>query len=166
MSDYIPQVSDVGTLATGTFSGYFIQLGERSKADHVVIADGKGGCYEATPSGVRHCSLEEYKDHPILWDERRLKTPEQRAIGIAICEQYLNTRYMWRACVIIALGILHIPVPKFFCNDMEPNEGLICSELGTLVLRGMGFDLNNVVKGTPAWKVYPSEIEFNTMFLR
>ena len=161
--EYVPQAGDVGTLETGTFSGFFIELGTRSRADHVIIADGQGGCYEATPSGVRHCSLAEYAGHRIAWDKRRIKTPEQRAIAIATCERFLGTRYMWRAIAIIALGdVFHVKIPKWFMRNMDPERGLICSEYGTIVLRAMGFD---VLAGKEVWDVAPADLEDLVLYL-
>ena len=103
MSDYIPQAADVGTLTTGTFSGFWIETGTRSRADHVVIADGKGGCYEATPSkGVVHSPLSRYDGHPIAWDKHRDKTPEQRG------------REIYRRCADTEMPLDGSAVPDHF----------------------------------------------------
>ena len=160
---YIPQAGDVGTLATGTFSSFWIQLGERSRADHVVVADGHGGCYEATPrKGVCHSPLSRYDGKPIAWDKHREKTLEQRIKAIMVCEGYLGTRYFWRAIVVTGLHLLGLDLPAWARGNMSEQQGVICSEFGAIVLREMGFEF---LGEEPAWRITPADHEEVTLFL-
>lgn len=61
MTEFKPRIGNYGTLATGTLSGFFIQLGTECKQDHAILyagfRDGVESILEAKPSGGVQFSL-------------------------------------------------------------------------------------------------------------
>lgn len=166
-STYQPRIGNYGTLATGTISGFFIQLGTECKQDHVVLYAGfRNGVemvLEAKPhGGVQFSPLSDYDGIPIAWNMHDKFTDEE---GIAIIkegEKHLHDKYNWRADFLNALRILHITSDKFFSEKMKKSTEDMCSQLATILyFDAIGWKLSN----KPVWLTTTADLFYRNAYI-
>lgn len=130
----IPE-STIGVVATKGFIPGCIRLGTRSHYNHVVIADGNGGCYEAQAgSGVHHLPSVPYRQ--VVWLTRMPLSDGQRINVRAWLFGECGTRYNYPAIIVLSLRTLMPWMPHKLLDrwaDRRPNQ--ICSELAVNALR-------------------------------
>ena len=101
-----PAIGQYGVVQTKTISGFFIQMGTRSRDDHAFIYIGEGQIVEATPKrGVIVSDVHKYSN--IAWNRHE---PVTQAKGIqiaAIAYSMVGQKYRFRAILAIACKILH-----------------------------------------------------------
>jgi hypothetical protein len=118
----------VGVVATNGFAAGCIRLGTRCHYNHVVIADGNGGCYEAQPGGVEHTEVCGYSQ--IVWLTRQPLSDAQRLSITAWLQAEHGVPYNWPAIAVFALRTLDPWLPhKTLDGWADRRRNQICSEL-------------------------------------
>jgi len=129
----------VGIVATKGFAAGCIRLGTRSHYNHVVIADGHGGLFEAQPGGVRVVAEDSYAG--TVWLTRLDLSNVQRIDAAAWLHSEVGVPYNWPSIVVFALRTIVPWLPHGWLDrwaDKRRNQ--ICSELAVNALRYAQFD--------------------------
>lgn len=162
MKEYIPRAGDLGVMQTSGIIGYLIQFGTRSRCNHLVIADGLGGIYEAKPrQGVTHSSLDDYDGIRIAWTKDYKLTAAQRKVIIKSAEIEVGKRYGFAAVLLNILLIFGLHLPQWMTNNLGKEAGFICSEFGVFLWKKAGIVL---FPEKADWFVTPADIEFEMLF--
>lgn len=115
-----------------------IRLFTRGHWNHIVIADGQGGAYEAQPGGVRVVPESWYTD--VAWLIHEPFTPEAGAKRAAFCQSMIGTPYNWLAIVAFGPRYLTPSLAGLFARFAERRPKVMCSELATRAVRAGGDD--------------------------
>lgn len=167
MTKFKPRIGNYGTISTGTFSGFFIQLGTECKQDHAFIYAGvRNGVemiLEAKPSGgVQFSPLSDYADKKIAWNMHDKFTDEQGLAILAEGEKHLHDSYNWRADFLNALRILHLTSERFLSDRMKESAEDMCSQLVAICyLNGIGWKLSE----KPLWLVTPADLFYRNAYI-
>ena len=152
-----PEAGTLGCVRTSGFAAKAIDLATRSRWNHIIIADGHGGCYEMSASeGARHLEVVPYAD--VVWLTGLPLTDFQRGQVVAYCQAEVanHTGYNWPAIVVFGARTVDPWLPHKHLDewaDRRPQQ--ICSELGVNALRAAGVDL---FPGRLAATVSPGDI--------
>lgn len=155
---YNPKAGDIGIMQTKGIVGYMIQFGTRSRTNHVVIADGKGGIYEAKPrQGMCHSPLSDYDGIRIGWSKDYPLTAKQRKTIVTFLDAEVGKRYNFGAILMNIFLIIGLHLPKWVTNSIGNNAGYICSEAAVAAWRQAG---ETLFPDKEDWFVTPADIEF------
>lgn len=153
-----PAEGTPGLVRTHGVAARLIDAGTRSRWNHVVLADGHGGCYEMSASkGAQHLDAVPYAD--IVWLTRLPLSDFQRGEIVAYCqvEVFNRTGYNWPSIAVFAARTLDPWLPHAWLDkwaDRRPEQ--ICSELAVNALRSAHLDL---YPGRLAATVSPGDVE-------
>lgn len=166
MTEFKPRIGNYGTLATGTLSGFFIQLGTECKQDHAILyagfRDGVESILEAKPSGgVQFSPLSNYAHLKIAWNMHDKFTDEEGLAIIAEGEKHLHDSYNWRADILNALRILHLTSDKFLSEGMKKSAEDMCSQLVTICYQAIGWKLSD----KPVWLTTPADLFYRNAYI-
>ncbi len=159
---YQPRPGQYGTLKTGTFFGYFIELGTDCKDDHVVVYAGNGMVLEATPSkGIVLSPLARYDGCKIAWN-RDVFTDEEGAAIVAEGMKHLKEGYSLLAIALIALRILHVTNDHFMSRYMKKSAKFICSGFAAHLWSEA---IGRPISDKPNWLTTPADLMYRNLYL-
>lgn len=148
----------LGVVATAGLVAGCIRLGTRSHVDHVILADGVGGCYEAIAGhGVRHLPTVPYGD--VAWLARLPLLDGQRADITAYCQDAIQVgvRYNYPAIAVFTVRTAAPWLPHKHLDEWADRRApQICSELAVNATRFAHLDM---FPGRLAATVSPADLE-------
>jgi hypothetical protein len=149
------QPGSIGVESSKHWQSLAIQWGTRSRYNHVVVAetvhdDGTVTVIEARPGGAGRRTV---KAEDEVWDDFEL-SPEQRQTIVRSAQECLGIPYDWRDIAGFIWRFNRVkrtgkPYPD------HPDNRLICSELGSWVLRQARVD---PVPGVACGEISPGDL--------
>ena len=131
MISYKPRAGDIGIVRSSGIAARLIQIGTLSRWNHVFIYIGNGLIIEATPSGVRLGSVNQYTN--IVWNKHQewYNETDSREAIVKGAFRALEKPYNWVNILTIffrTIGLKILANTKLM-KRLADKDGYICSEL-------------------------------------